>query len=118
MANPLNITAHCLQGRKLPDNWRQLAPGAAAAAEAVYLDKLQNAWKQAGNNAQQHLPPMVAARLTVDAAEPAHSGHQSRLDGQLVLERTDANGFEEWRDTVTGAIIRRRLSWKDIVGEK
>ena len=118
MANPLNITAHCLQGRKLPENWRQLAPGAAAAAEAAYLDKLQNAWKQAGNNAQQHLPPMVAARLTVDAAEPAHSGHKSRLDGQLVLERTDANGFEEWRDTVTGAIIRRRLSWKDIVGEK
>ena len=118
MANPRNITPHCLQGRKLPENWRQLAPGAAAAAEAAYLDKLQNAWKQAGNNAQQHQPAMRAARLTVDAADPAHSGHQPRFDGQLVLERTDANGFEEWRDLTTGAIIRRRLSWKDIVGEK
>jgi hypothetical protein len=24
MANPRNITPHCLQGRKLPENWRQL----------------------------------------------------------------------------------------------
>jgi len=114
----MNVTPNCLQGRKLPDNWRQLAPGAAKEADAAYLDRLQNAWRGAGNNAQQHLSPMKAARLTSDAADPAHNAHQSRFDGQLVLERTDASGFEEWRDLTTGAIIRRRLSWKDIIDEK
>ena len=118
MANPRNITPHCLQGRKLPENWRQLAPGAAKQAEAAYLDKIQNAWRNAGNNAQQNQPPMRSARLTTDAADPAHNAHQPRFDDQMVLERTDANGFEEWRDLTTGAIIRRRLSWKDIIGEK
>jgi hypothetical protein len=62
---------------------------------------------------------MRAARLTNDAADPAHSAHQPRFDGRLVLERTDANGFEEWRDLLTtGAIIRRRLTWQDLIGEK
>ena len=118
MINPRNITAHCLQGQQLPANWRQLAPGVAKQAEQAYLDKLQNAWRGAGINAQQNLSAMKAARLTSDAADPAHNAHQSRFDGQLVLERTDASGFEEWRDLTTGAIIRRRLSWKDIIGEK
>ena len=118
MANPRNITAHCLQGQKLPDNWKQLAAGRAKQADEQYLDRLQNAWRNAGSNAQQNQPPMVAARLTNDAADPAHSGHQPRFDGQLVLERTDDAGFETWRDTVTGAIIRRRLTWRDIIGEK
>ncbi len=113
-----NITTHCHQGQPLPANWRQLAPGAAKQAEAAYLDKIQNAWRNAGTNAQQHQPPMRAARLTNDAADPAHNAHQSRFDGQMVLERTDANGFEEWRDTTTGAIIRRPLSLRDIIGEK
>ena len=118
MANPRNITAHCLQGQKLPDNWKQLAAGRAKQADEQYLDRIQNAWKQAGNNAQQNQPAMRAARLTNDAADPAHSGHQPRFDGRLVLERTDANGFEEWRDLLTGAIIRRRLTRQDLIGEK
>ena len=118
MANPRNITAHCLQGQKLPDNWKQLAAGRAKQADEQYLDRLQNAWRNAGNNAQQNQPPMVAARLTNDAADPAHNAHQPRFDGRLVLERTDANGFEEWRDLTTGAIIRRRLSWDDLIGKK
>ena len=117
MANR-NITHHCLQGQPLQSNWKQLAAGRAKQADDQYLDRLQNAWKQAGNNAQQHQPPMVAARLTVDAADPAHNAHQPRFDGRLVLERTDANGFEEWRDLLTGAIIRRRLTWQDLIGEK
>lgn len=118
MANPRNITAHCLQGQKLPDNWKQLAAGRAKQADEQYLDRLQNAWRNAGSNAQQNQPPMVAARLTNDAADPAHNAHQPRFDGRLVLERTDANGFEEWRDLTTGAIIRRRLSWDDLIGKK
>ena len=116
--NPRNITAHCLQGQQLPANWRQLAPGAAKQAEQAYLEKLQNAWRNAGSNAQQNLSAMKAARLTNDAADHAHDAHQPRFDGRLVLERTDANGFEEWRDTTTGALIRRRLTWKDIISEK
>ena len=118
MANPRNISTHPPQGQQLPANWRQLAPGAARQAEQNYLDRIQNAWRNAGNNAQQNQPPMRAARLTTDAADPAHNAHQSRFDGQLVLERTDANGFETWRDLTTGAIIRRRLSWDDLIGDK
>ena len=118
MANPRNISTHPPQGQPLPSNWRQLAPGAARQAEQNYLDRIQNAWRNAGNNAQQNQPPMRAARLTTDAADPAHNAHQPRFDGRLVLQRTDANGFEEWRDTVTGAIIRRRLTWRDVFGEK
>ena len=117
MANP-RITAHCLQGQKLPDNWKQLAAGRAKQADDQYLDRLQNAWRNAGNNAQQNQPSMRAARLTTDAADPAHNAHQSRFDGQMVLERSDDAGFETWRDTVTGAIIRRRLTWRDLLGEK
>ena len=117
-SNPINISTHPPQGQQLPSNWRQLAPGAARQAEQNYLDRLQNAWRNAGSNAQQHQPAMRAARLTTDAADPAHNAHQSRFDGQMVLERTDANGFEEWRDLTTGAIIRRRLSWDDLIGKK
>jgi hypothetical protein len=73
-----------------------VAPGHAKQAEQAYLDRIQNAWRNAGNNAQQNQPPMRAARLTTDAADPAHNAHQAghRFDGQMVLERTDANGFE------------------------
>lgn len=116
--NPRNITAHCLQGQPLPSNWKQLAAGRAKQADDQYLDRLQNAWKQAGSNAQQNQPSMRAARLTTDAVDPAHNAHQSRFDGQMVLERTDDAGFETWRDTVTGAIIRRRLTWRDLIGDK
>ena len=60
---------------------------------------------------------MRAARLTNDAADHASSS-QPRFDGRLVLERVDADGFEEWRDDATGAIIRRRLTWDDVIGRK
>ena len=120
MKNPRNITAHCLQGQPLPAKWRQNAPAMAKQAEQAYLDRIQNAWRNAGNNAQQHQPPMRAARLTTDAADQAHNAHQvgHRFDGQMVLERIDASGFEEWRDPTTGAIIRRRLTWSELLGEK
>lgn len=111
----MNVTPGCPQGHKLPTNWQQLAPGVAKQAEAAYLDRLQNAWRSAPNQPQS---AVRSARLTNDAADPAHNAHQPRFDGQLVLERTDDAGFETWRDTVTGAIIRRRLTWRDVLGEK
>jgi hypothetical protein len=61
---------------------------------------------------------MRAARLTNDAADHAHDAHQPRFDGRLVLERTDADGFQTWRDLTTGAIIRRRLTMRDLIGER
>ena len=120
MKNPRNITAHCLQGQPLPAKWRQNAPAIAKQAEQAYLDRIQNAWRNAGNNAQQHQPPMRAARLTTDAADNAHNAHQAghRFDGQMVLEHTDANGFQEWRDLTTGAIVRRRLTWDEVLGRR
>ena len=111
----MNVTPNCPQGKKLPADWARLAPGVAKQAEQDYLDRLQNAWRSAP---QQPQSPMRAARLTNDAADPAHNGHQSRFDGQLMLERCDDDGFETWRDTATGAIIRRRLTMRDLIGHK
>ena len=92
----------------------------AKQAEQAYLDRIQNAWRNAGNNAQQNEPLMRAARLTTDAADNAHDGYQAgyRFDGQMVLERIDANGFQEWRDASTGVIVRRRLAWDELLGRK
>ena len=41
----LNGTPHVPQGQQLPPNWRADAPARAQAAEAAYLERLQNAWK-------------------------------------------------------------------------
>ena len=114
MKPTIAISVPPVAGRQLPADWRQQAPEAARQADQAYLDRLQNAWR---SSSQQSPPPMRAARLTTDAADPAGSS-QSRFDGRLVLERVDADGFEEWRDDVTGATIRRRLSWGEILGEK
>lgn len=113
MKNP-SVSVAPLAGRPLPANWRQLAPQAAAQADRDYLDRLQNAWR---GSPQQNPPVMRAARLTTDA-DDHDSSSQLRFDGRLVLERVDADGFEQWRDDVTGAIIRRRLTWGDIIGRK
>ena len=109
-----SISVQPIAGQQMPANWRQQAPEAARQADRDYLDRLQNAWR---GSPQQNPPAMRAARLTTDAADPAGSS-QPRFDGRLVLERVDADGFEEWRDDATGAIIRRRLTWHDVVGRK
>ena len=109
MKNP-SISVQPPAGRPLPANWAKLAP----QADRDYLDRLQNAWR---GSPQQSPPAMRAARLTTDAADHAGSS-QPRFDGRLVFGRVDADGFEEWRDTTTGAIIRRRLSWDDVIGRK
>ena len=75
--------------------------------------KLQNAWR---SGPQQGPATPKTARLTTDAADHASSS-QPRFDG-LVLERVDDDGFEQWRDDATGAIIRRRLTWDDVIGKK
>lgn len=113
MKNP-SVSVQPPAGRPLPANWAKLAPQAAAQADRDYLDRLQNAWR---GSPQQNPPAMRAARLTTDAADPAGSS-QPRFDGRLVLERADADGFEIWRDDTTGAIVRRRLTWDDIIGKK
>lgn len=113
MKNP-SVTVAPPAGRPLPANWRQLAPQAAAQADRDYLDRLQNAWR---SSPQQNPSAIRGARLTTDAADPASSS-QPRFDGRLVMERVDADGFEIWRDDTTGAIVRRRLTWDDIIGKK
>lgn len=127
--NPINATPLPLQGQPLPANWRSVAAANAKQAEAAYLDRLQNAWRNAGNSAQQNMPPMRAARLTSDSAERPHNGpdasacngpgrREDRFDGQMVLLEERADGWQHWRDATTGATVWRRLSWSDVVGKR
>jgi hypothetical protein len=94
MKNPINAVPGCLQGQKLPANWQSMARNNAIQATAAYQERLENAWKNAGNTANQNQPPMRAARLTCDSANYAHDGHnssgsnvssgrQERCDGQM-----------------------------------
>ena len=101
----------------------------AIQATAAYQERLENAWKNAGNTANQNQPPMRAARLTNDSADYAHDGHnssgsrvsggrQERCDGQMKLIEERSDGWQYWRDSTTGATVWRRIKWSDLVGEK
>jgi hypothetical protein len=109
--NPINATPLPLQGQPLPSNWRSMAASNAKQAEAAYLDRLQNAWRNAGSMAQQNMPPMRAARLTNDSADHPHNGpkasgpkvsaiggRQDRCDGTMKLIYDDGNGNQRWAD--------------------
>jgi len=127
--NPINAVPGCLQGQKLPANWQSMARDNAIQATAAYQERLENAWKNAGNTANQNQPPMRAARLTNDSADYAHDGHnssgsrvsggrQERCDGQMKLIEERSDGWQYWRDSTTGATVWRRIKWSDLVGEK
>lgn len=129
MTNPRNITPHALQGKPLPSNWRNVAKQNAEQANAAYLNRLQNAWRNAGTNAANHLAPMQAARLRSDSMDYAHSGHnvggervlnqgQTRCDGQMQLIEERSDGWQHWRDATTGATVWRRIEWADLIGQK
>ena len=129
MKNPINAVPGCLQGRKLPANWQSMARENAIQATAAYQERLENAWKNAGNTANQNQPPMRAARLTNDSSDYAHGGYnssssnvssgcQERCDGQMKLIEERSDGWQYWRDSTTGATVWRRIKWSDLVGEK
>ena len=41
----MNVTPHMPHGQQMPTGWQAHSAARKAAAEASYLDKLQNAWK-------------------------------------------------------------------------
>ena len=116
--------ANPLQGQQLPSNWQAGAQARARAAEADYLARMQNAWKNT-SKPQGEVPPIRACRLTQDSV-PHHphnegkgsAGRQDRFDGQMVLLEERPDGWQHWRDSTTGATVWRRLDWSELVGQR
>lgn len=123
--NPINAQSNCLQGQKLPANWRQQATANAKQAEVDYQRRIENAWKP--SSVPSNLPPIQAARLRNDAADhtPNSQQHtpigaqkpQVRTDGELKLLFEDANGWQCWADQ-HGTKVWKRLDWEDLIGKK
>jgi hypothetical protein len=126
MKNPIAITAQALQGQQLPPGWQQRAHEVGKAADAAYLDRLQNGWKtplgNQGNTIQQarlQNPRQDSASGSSQQQPNAQSdGQERRFDGQMVLVDDRADGWQQWRDNTTGATIWRRMTWSDVVGRK
>lgn len=101
MANPHNLSVHPVQGVPMPQGWQHQAAARAAAADANYLDRLQNAWR-GSQNPRATVPAIQSCRINADsAAQPA-----ARLDSELVLIGSSEE-WETWRDS-HGAIVRKR----------
>jgi hypothetical protein len=105
-----NISIHSAQGKPLPSDWKAQAPAKARAAEAAYLDRVENAWRGPLNGSREGITAR-AARLTNDSAHHrADSGPQAsiRMDGAMELIDSRADGWEQWRNAITGASVWRR----------
>jgi hypothetical protein len=132
MKNPIAITTAPPAGQQLPYGWASRAQAVAKQASDAYLDKLQNAWKQPSNiqgnliqqarlnsrNDSSQAPHNTDAQKRHDGAQDRFDGAQHRFDGALVLIEERSDGFQLWRDNVSGATVWRRLGWKDVIGEK
>jgi hypothetical protein len=102
-----NISIHAAAGQQLPNNWKAQAPPRARAAEADYLDRIENAWRGPLNGSREGVTAR-SARLTNDSAR-ADSGPQPtvRMDGAMrLVGRQD--DWEIWKDSVSGATVWKR----------
>lgn len=89
MKNP-NISVQPQAGRQMPADWARNAPQRKAQAEADYLHRLENAWRNTGSS-----NPLTDARLTRD----------SRVDGLLKIEDNETE--EIWASSGV-RIIRKK----------
>jgi hypothetical protein len=105
MAN-FSVNAH--QGKQLPSNWKAQAPATARAAEADYLQRIENAWRSSSGGSREGITARDA-RLTNDSASRVDSGSQStvRMDGKMLLVGRQ-DDWEIWRDSTTGGTVWRR----------
>ena len=110
--NPISITTPPIAGRPLPADWQRQAQGVAKQAEADYLSRMENAWKQPLRQSHEGITARDA-RLCADSA--SHRGdcgdsgpkEASRMDGKMhLVGRQD--DWEIWRDSVSGATVWRR----------
>jgi hypothetical protein len=62
MTNAPRFSVQPPAGRQLPPDWQRNAKANGAAADAAYMERLQNAWKQGHANADPNT--MRAARLS------------------------------------------------------
>lgn len=62
----INVTPHIPHGQQMPGDWKAHSAARKAAAEAAYLNKLQNAWKSPLNKSNDS--DIFNARLTSDSA--------------------------------------------------
>jgi hypothetical protein len=105
-----NISVHAHQGRQLPTDWKAQAPVKARAAEADYLARMEAAWRGPLKGSREGITARDV-RLTQDAALRSDSGPKGsvRLDGEMKMVGHQDDGWEVWRDSATGTIVRRRL---------
>ena len=61
----MNVTPHMPQGQQMPANWQAHSAARKAAAEASYLNKLQNAWRATLTKTNES--EIFNARLTNDS---------------------------------------------------
>jgi hypothetical protein len=113
--NPINGTTPPIAGRPLPADWQRQAQAKAAQSEAAYLSRLENAWRRplmarSALNAflDEMQPQSHDPRHTNDSARGDSGPNGVRLDGQMLLVGKEGE-FEVWRDSVSGATVRRKL---------
>lgn len=92
----MNVTPHMPHGHQMPAGWQAQSAARKAAAEASYLDKLQNAWKAPLTKTNDS--EIFNARLTND----------SRTDSLRMV--VDNEEEEVWQEA--GATVRIRKNRK------
>jgi len=107
--NPINGTTPPIAGRPLPADWQRQAQAKALQAEADYLDKMENAWKQPLRQSREGITSRDARLANDSASHRGDSGPKEaiRMDGKMhLVGRQD--DWEIWRDSVSGATVWRR----------
>ena len=105
-----NISIHVHQGKPLPPNWRAQAATSARAAEADYLARMENAWRGPLNGLREGTTARDA-RLHNDSVSRRDSGPQStvRMDGLMKIVGHQDDGWEIWKDPLSGTTVLRRI---------
>ena len=111
--NPINGTTPPIAGRPLPADWQRQARAKALQAEAAYLDRLENAWKQPLRQSREGITARDARLCADSASHRGDSGDNGpeatiRMDGKMQLLGREGD-WEIWRDSVSGATVRRRM---------
>jgi len=114
-SNPLNGRPDPLPGRRLPSDWQRQAANHGGTFDRRDLSEM---WKKPLWASKLNQPGAVhniiqSARLAApdNRREETDRADASgvRADGALRLIERSADGWEVWRDSVSGAIIRRRV---------
>lgn len=77
--NPINAQPLPIAGQRLPSNWREVAAQRASLAQADYLWRIQNAWR----NNRQAVNIVQQSALSNNEAMPDSLAKHARLTGPV-----------------------------------